>query len=44
MPASFTGEAAASDGGTITYQWYKDSNPIDGATSAEYTIQFLQRI
>lgn len=38
MPASFSGEATVSDGGTITYQWYKDSNPIDGATSAEYTI------
>ncbi len=37
-PASLSGEAAATDGGTITYQWYKDNNPIDGATSAEYTI------
>ena len=23
--------------GTISYQWYKDGNPIDGATSASYT-------
>src|SRR5215475_10090503 len=35
--ASFT--VLASSGTTMTYQWYKDGNPIPGATSAIYSIQ-----
>ena len=31
------GAATVSDGGTVTYQWYKDDVAIEGATSAEYT-------
>jgi hypothetical protein len=34
--ATFT--VVASSGTTMTYQWYKDGNPVDGATSAIYTI------
>ena len=30
-------EATVSDGGTLSYQWYKDSTVISGATSASYT-------
>ena len=33
---TLTVEAKISSG-TISYQWYKDGNPIDGATSASYT-------
>ena len=33
---TLTVEATISSG-TISYQWYKDGNPIDGATSASYT-------
>ena len=29
--------AAAAEGGTLSYQWYKDGVKIDGATSAAYT-------
>lgn len=35
-PASFTVKAIGA--GTIGYQWYKDGQPIDGATSATFTI------
>ncbi len=34
--ASFT--VAASGSGTLSYQWYKDSAAVSGATSATYTI------
>ena len=30
-------EATVSDGGTLTYQWYKGKEPIEGATSDSYT-------
>ena len=30
-------EATVSDGGTLTYQWYKGEELIEGATSASYT-------
>lgn len=35
-PKTLTVEATISSG-TISYQWHKDGNPIDGATSASYT-------
>ena len=35
--------AAVSDGGTLSYQWYKDEQAIAGATSASYTIKFIQK-
>lgn len=31
------GTATVTDGGSVTYQWYKDGNAISGATSATYT-------
>lgn len=37
-PAGFTLNTSASGAGAITYQWYKDGNPIAGATSASYSI------
>ena len=35
-------EASVTDGGTITYQWYKNDVQIDGATEASYTINNAQ--
>jgi hypothetical protein len=35
---SVTFTVGASDTATVDYQWYKDGQPIDGATSASYTI------
>ncbi len=32
-------EASVSDGGTLTYQWYKNDEPITGATSSTYSFQ-----
>ena len=29
-------EATVNDGGTISYQWYKDGTPISGATNSSY--------
>lgn len=29
--------AAASDGGVLSYQWYKDGQPIEGATTSVYS-------
>jgi hypothetical protein len=36
LPVTFTVQATGS--APVTYQWFKGSNPIDGATSATYTI------
>lgn len=44
LPESATGEskvtlsveATVTDGGTISYQWYKDGTPISGATNSSY--------
>lgn len=36
-PAALDGSASVNDGGTITYQWYKDDVAIDGETSATCT-------
>ena len=36
-PEALDGTATVTDGGTITYQWYKDNVAIEGATSATYT-------
>ena len=30
--------ASTSDGGTLSYQWYKDDVAMEGATEAAYTI------
>ena len=35
-------EASVTDGGTITYQWYKNDVQIDGATEVSYTINNAQ--
>ena len=35
--ATLTVNATVSDGGTVTYQWYKGGEAISGATSATYT-------
>lgn len=32
--------ATVTDGGTITYQWYKDGSPISGATDSLYKVTF----
>ena len=34
---ALNGTATVSDGGTVTYQWYKDDVAIDGETGATYT-------
>lgn len=34
---TFSVEANVTDGGTLTYQWYKNNLPINGATNATYT-------
>ena len=31
-------DARVSDGGTLSYQWYKDGTAITGATTANYTL------
>ena len=36
--ATFTVSASTSGTGGLTYQWYKGTSPISGATSATYTI------
>ena len=36
-PYTFTATEATS-GGTISYQWYRDNEPISGATSQSYTL------
>jgi uncharacterized repeat protein (TIGR02543 family) len=35
--ATFTALASTADGGVISYQWYKGTTPISGATSATYS-------
>ena len=35
--SALTIEATVKDGGTLTYQWYKGEELIEGATSASYT-------
>ena len=34
---TLTANATVSDGGTLTYQWYKDGDAISGATGSTYT-------
>ena len=36
--ATLDGTATVTDGGTITYQWYKDNEVIEGETSATITV------
>lgn len=36
-PTALDGTASVQDGGTITYQWYKDDTALSGETSATYT-------
>ncbi|PWL46400.1 MAG: hypothetical protein DBY45_02575 [Clostridiales bacterium] len=35
--------ATVTDGGTLTYQWYKDNQAISGATKASYTIDSAKK-
>lgn len=35
---TLTVEATVTDGGSVTYQWYKNEGVIEGATSASYTV------
>ena len=35
--SALTVSASVSDGGSLSYQWYKDDEAIDGATNASYT-------
>ena len=35
--ASFTVAASVTDGGALSYQWYKGATPISGATAATYS-------
>ncbi len=39
---TLTVEASVSDGGTLSYQWYKDDQAIAGATSASFTIDSVE--
>ena len=34
----FSNDSVASGGGNITYQWYRNGEPISGATGANYTL------
>ncbi len=36
---TFTVEASVTDGGALSYQWYKGDTAIDGATNATYSIE-----
>lgn len=38
---TFTTSSSSTDGGTLSYQWYKDGNAIAGATGSSYTIASL---
>ena len=40
---TLTVAASVSDGGTLSYQWYKGDQAINGATSAAYTIDSIQK-
>jgi len=37
-PYTFSSDTAAVGGGTITYQWFRDGQPIAGATDPDYTL------
>ncbi|MCC8106710.1 MAG: Ig-like domain-containing protein [Clostridiales bacterium] len=36
--ATLSVDASVSDGGSISYQWYYEGEPVDGATNASYTV------
>jgi len=38
VPYTFSSDIVAGGGGTITYQWYRNNDPIDGATDAFYNL------
>ncbi len=40
---TLTVAASVSDGGALSYQWYKGDQAINGATSATYTIDSIQK-
>ena len=40
---TLTVAASVSDGGTLSYQWYKNDQAIHGATSAAYTMDSIQK-
>jgi hypothetical protein len=41
MGSNITFEAPFQPDSSITYQWYKNGNPINGATSAEYSLSSI---
>jgi len=38
VPYTFSSTVAAGGGGTITYQWFRDGQPIPDATDSSYTV------
>jgi len=38
VPHEFTNNTPATGGGTISYQWFRDGNPIPGATDPNYIL------
>ncbi len=42
-PLTLTVAASVSDGGTLSYQWYKDDQPISGETGTSFTIDSTEK-